>query len=200
MNAKHGIRGISCLLLVCCVAGTHAQSDVAGASRLELETLQQWDATRPATLTAWRSNDGAQASSQRLLPGLSSNPMFVDDSLRARVWWGRGAVEVGAGADWRAASFTANAAQPWSQVVGVRATLSARTRIVYETGAALPWRSGDNVATGARTSRVALEFKSRKSPVSNLRDGLLRMQLSSDAAVHLKPRGGGLQVTYRERF
>lgn len=200
MKRGHGICGIGCLLVVCCAA-VQAQSDEPSAGRLEIEAVPQGDtAGLRYTLSGWRSNDGAATSMQHLAPGRANTTAFADEGLRARWWWGRGAIEFGTGADWRASAFSANAAQPWSQVVGVRATLSARTRVVYETEAVLPWRSGENAAVGARTSRVALEFKSKKSPVSNLRDGLLRMQLSSDAAVHLKPRGGGLQVTYRERF
>jgi hypothetical protein len=196
MSVLPGIRGISCLLALCCAAA-QAQPEARGATRLEIETVPQWDAARRDNLPGWRNADGNTATSQRLLPGLASNPAFGDDGLRARWWWGRGAIEVGAGADWTSPSITASGARPWSQVVGVRATLSARTRLVYETEATLPWRNGER---DLAASRVALEFKSSKSPIANLRDGLVRVQLSADAAVHLKPRSGGLQLIYRERF
>ncbi len=199
MTLWHSVRGISCLLALVCGAAPAAADDAdGGPPRLEVETVPLWDPARRDMLSGWRTMDGAPPSSQRLLPGLANNRMFRYDGLRARWWWGRGALEVGAGADWRAPSVAASGAQPWSQVLGVRATLSPRTRLVYETETALPGSRADGASP--RTSRVALEFKSRKSPVSNLRDGLMRVQLSGDAAVHLKPRGGGLQVMYRERF
>ncbi len=180
MNVVHSSRGITCMLALCCAAA-QAQTDEARAPRLEVETLPQWD-------TAVRDSVAAQR--------LASQPASGDDGLRTRVWWGRGAIEVGAGADWR----DATAAQPRSQVIGVRATLSPRTRVIYETETARPWRNAESGSATPRTARIALEFKSKKSPVSSLRDGLMRVQLSGDAAVHFKPRGGGLQVTYRERF
>jgi hypothetical protein len=199
MTVLHSVRGISCLLALACAAAQATADDAdAGPPRLEVETVPVWDAARRGHPPGWRTMDGAAASSQRLLPGLATQRIFGDDGLRARWWWGRGALEVGAGADWRAPSAAASAAQPWSQVLGVRATLSPRTRLVYETETVLPGGRADSAKP--RTSRVALEFKSRKSPVSNLRDGLMRVQLSGDSAVHFKPRGGGLQVMYRERF
>jgi hypothetical protein len=191
MSVMPRVPSLACVLVLACVAA-HAAADEAAASRLEIDTLQPWDPARRDTLPVSRLQDAASPATQRALPSSST-----DDGLRARLWWGRGAVEVGAGADWLAPSSTGANARPWSQVVGVRANLSARTRVVYETEATLPWRAGDSA--GPRTARVALEFKS-KSPVANLREGLMRVQLSGDAVLQFRPRGGGMQVMYRERF
>jgi hypothetical protein len=54
-------------------------------------------------------------------------------------------------------------------------------------------------AAGALRPRFALEFRA-KAAAKDLRESLLRVQMSGDAALHFRPRGGGLQITYRERF
>lgn len=191
--------GVLGVLAMAC-ASAHADiGDASSAPRLEVESVPAWDFTRRDGLPGWSSNPGAAGAAQRRLAGLNVG-RASDDGLRARWWWGSGGVEIGAGADLRATSVAAVGAQPWSHVLGVRATLSSRTSLVYETASALPWGNADATTASRRTSRVALEFKSRKSPVSNLRDGLMRVQLSGDADVQFKPRGGGLQVMYRERF
>jgi hypothetical protein len=195
MSVLHCVLGVVCVMTLASAAA-HAAPDDAASSRIEIDTLQRWDPARRDSIALARWQDAGSPTAQRTLPS-----SFADDGLRARWWWGRGAFELGAGADWLAPHLTATGARPLNQVVGVRASLSAHTRVVYETETALSWRSSDNPAgAGVRTSRVALEFKSKPSPVSNLRDGLLRVQLSGDAAVHFRPRSGGLQVMYRERF
>lgn len=203
MSGLKGIRSVSCIFVVMC-AGAHAQSDALGPLRLEIDTLQQWERARGDFGPASRI-DVATLRSQRLLPAEGLRATFADNGLRARWWWGQGAIEIGGGADWVASSAAAdsanppNAARPWSQVVGVRAALSARTRLTYETESSLPWRNNDSGGASPRTTRLALEFKS-KSPVGDLRNGLMRVQLSGESALHFKPRSRGLQVMYRERF
>jgi hypothetical protein len=88
------------------------------------------------------------------------------EGVRARVWWGRGKLAFGAGADW-------TASEPPT-----------------------PFSAG---ATGSPRARFALEFRARSS-ASDLRESLLRVQMSGDAALHFRPRSGGLQVSWRERF
>lgn len=199
MSGLTGIRSVTCILAVICAAAYgQAERDPVGPPRMEVETLQQWETARRDSAPAW-SVDGAALSTRRLLPTEVARSAFADVGLRARWWWVRGAVEVGGGADWTAPSAAATTPGKWSPVVGVRADLSERTRLVYESEHALPWRGTDNSGAVPRTTRVALEFKS-KSPVGDLRNGLLRVQLSGDAALQFKPRGGGLQVMYRERF
>lgn len=197
MSGLKGIRGVSCVLAVMC-ACAHADPEALGPPRLEIDTLQQWEPAR-RDFGAASPFDVAALSSQRLLPGEASRSGFADNGLRARWWWGRGAIEIGGGGDWIAPSAAATAARPWSPVVGIRAALSARTRLIYEAESGLPWRNADNGGASPRTARVALEFKS-KSPVGDLRNGLMRVQLSGDSALQFKPRSGGLQVMYRERF
>jgi hypothetical protein len=188
MSVLQGIRGLSCVLALASSAA-QAGPDAPASPRLEIETLQQWEPSR-------RVSDMVLLSSQRLSPAATA---FNDDGLSARWWWGRDAIQVGVGGDWRAPSSVATEARPLTQVVGVRAALSDRTRLIYEAESAPAWRRGETTGPYSRRSRVALEFKS-KSPVSDLRNGLMRVQLTGDAAVHFKPRGGGLQVMYRERF
>ncbi len=199
MSVLHCVRGVMCVMTLASAAA-HAVPDDAALSRLEIDTLQPSDLARRDGIAVARFQERWQdAGSPTQRSTLPSS--FADDGLRARWWWGRGAFELGAGADWLAPQRTAAGARPLNQVVGVRASFSARTRVVYETETTPSWRSSGNPAgAGVRTSRVALEFKSKPSPVSNLRDGLLRVQLSGDAAVHFRPRSGGLQVMYRERF
>lgn len=186
------------LVVACAAAHGQAERDEAGPPRVEVDTLQQWETARRDTVPTWPI-DGAAWATQRLLPNESPRSVFSDVGLRARWWWGRGAVEVGGGADWTAPSASANAPRAWSPVVGVRAALSARTRLVYEAESGLPWRSKDSGGALPHTTRVAFEFKS-KSPVGDLRNSFMRVQLSGDAALQFRPRSRGLQVMYRERF
>ena len=199
MNGLKGIRIVSCMLAVIgAAAHGQVQRDGVGPPRMEVETLQQWETARRDNVPAWPAEGGA-LSTQRLLPTEAARSAIADIGLRARWWWGRGALEIGGGADWTAPSAAANSARAWSPVLGVRAALSAHTRLIYESESGLPWRSTDNSGAPPRTTRVALEFKS-KSPVGDLRNGLMRVQLSGDSVLQFKPRGGGLQVMYRERF
>ncbi len=198
MSVLHGIRSVGCVVVLSCAAA-HAAPDTLGPPRLEVDTLQQWDPSRRDSGPAWRYGDAVAMSLQRPSAGVVGRSALSDDGLRARWWWGRGAIEVGAGADWLAPAGASSVARPLTQVVGVRAALSARTRLVYEAESAPLWRGADSGIVNPRTARVALEFKS-KSPVGDLRNGLLRVQLSGDAALQFKPRSGGLQVMYRERF
>lgn len=55
----------------------------------------------------------------------------------------------------------------------------------------------NGVASLRRQQRFALEFRARSFARES---SVLRMQLSSDAALHFRPRSRGLQVSYRERF
>jgi hypothetical protein len=198
MSGLKGIRSVCCMLATMC-AGAHAQPDALGSLRLEIDTLRQWEPGRRDFGSASRL-DVAALPSQRLLHSEGLRAAFADDGLRARWWWGQGALEIGGGADWVAPSTAGNTTRPWSQVLGVRAALSARTRLIYEAESTLPWRNAENNGAAPRTTRVALEFKSKSSPVGDLRNGLMRVQLSSESVLQFKPRSGGLQIMYRERF
>ena len=124
----------------------------------------------------------------------------VSEELRTRWWLGDGAGSIGAGADW-AATPVGSSLRPWRPVVGLRADVSARTRLIYEVrGAAAPWASAALPGAANQEVRVALEFKSARNPAQNLRNGLFRVQLSNTSALMLRPRGGGLVVSYRSQF
>lgn len=124
----------------------------------------------------------------------------VSEELRTRWWVGHGVGSIGAGADW-AATPARSALRPWRPVLGLRADGGARTRLIYEVrGAAAPWASAGWPGANAQEVRVAMEFKSARNPAQNLRNGLLRVQLSNTSALMLKPRSGGLVVSYRSQF
>jgi hypothetical protein len=54
-------------------------------------------------------------------------------------------------------------------------------------------------SAGASRPRFALEFRA-KAVAKDLRETLLRVQLSGAGALHFRPRGGGLQISYHEQF
>lgn len=123
----------------------------------------------------------------------------VSEELRTRWWLGNGRSSVGAGADW-AATPVGSSLRPWRPVLGLRTEVSSHTRLIYEVrGAAAPWASTLPGAANQEV-RVALEFRSARSPAQNLRNGLFRVQLSNTSALMLKPRSGGLVVSYRSQF
>lgn len=125
-----------------------------------------------------------------------------DEQMQTRFWWRKGALELGAGAnlDLPAQPLLAASRTP-TPVIGVRARLGNRTRLVAEADANALGRdtSGGAETPAADGARLALEFKT-KSPLKDLRTSLLRVQLSGQSALHFRPRGGGMQVTYRETF
>lgn len=91
-----------------------------------------------------------------------------------------------------------------ASVAGVRARWwVGRGRL--ELGAGADWAApAPRTPVGAGSPealrpRFALEFRA-KGAAKDLRDSLLRVQMSGDAALHFRPRSRGLQITYRERF
>jgi hypothetical protein len=71
--------------------------------------------------------------------------------------------------------------------------------VVDEADTAARWLDPSDAGANTAAARVALEFKS-KSTVRDLRTSLFRVQLSGTSALHFRPRGGGLNVAYRESF
>ncbi len=59
-----------------------------------------------------------------------------------------------------------------------------------------PWA---DPAQTAPQARLALEFRSSGGNGPSPR-GLFKVQLSADSVLHVRPRGGGLAVTYRSQF
>jgi hypothetical protein len=121
--------------------------------------------------------------------------------VRARWWWRAGQLELGTGTDWS----TDRTLQPQSgrPVLGLRTELTSQTRFVYEFrpperygafGGALP---PDAAAPG--DMRWVLEFKP-SNPVKSTAHGLLRVELSSGSTLALRPRGGGLAMSWNSRW
>lgn len=127
-----------------------------------------------------------------------------NDGLRTRLWWGKGGLEVGAGANLNP-SHTAPglAATPrvGTAVVGLRARVAQGTHLAIERDT-LGGSVGAGGAAAVESSRVALEFKAvgHSKAAQPLSSGLLRVQMSGTSSLQFKPRSGGLAVTYRAKF
>ena len=186
------------VLPVLCLAATAAQAQtveltperqllVMPTTRIEMERVDpQVDAPTGSTARLYRI-DGTPSPA-------------TSEELRTRWWFGNGVGSLGAGADWAAVP-GGSPLRPWRPVLGVRAEVSTQTRLVYEVrGAAAPWATPGLPGAENQEMRVALEFKSAKSQARNLRDGLFRVQLSSTSMLSLRPRGGGMVVSYRSQF
>ena len=146
------------------------------------------------------SIDSPTGSTARLYRIDQTPQGLTSAELRARWWWGNGVGSLGAGADW-AATPAGSVFRPLRPVVGLRANVSDQTRLVYEVrGAASTLPSTAVLGATEREARLALEFKSARNPVQNLRNGLFRVQLSNTSALFLKPRSGGMVVSYRSQF
>lgn len=126
------------------------------------------------------------------------------DGVRTRVWWGRGALEVGAGADLSNTHLAPGlaAGRSGTAVVGLRAELTPGAYLAIERDTHHLALQRPGTEPGADASRVALEFKGvgRSKAANPLSGGLLRMQMSGTSTLQFKPRSGGLSVTYRAKF
>lgn len=134
-----------------------------------------------------------------------ARPLFEtpSDGLRTRMWWGRGALEFGAGANVRPSSTApglATAASMGTAVVGLRAQVAQGTHLAIERDTFTTSIGG--AAPPVDGSRVALEFKAVGSSkaAQPLSSGLLRVQMSGTSTLQFRPRSGGLAVTYRAKF
>jgi hypothetical protein len=170
------------LLVACSAFGAQAAEQAGPSLETEIVTPLVSNLSQPARSAEWIA---------------TPRP---DDQVQTRFWWRKGAVELGAGVnlDLPAHRLSAPVRTP-TPVIGVRARLGERTRLVAEADPSVLGREAgalDNTTDGAR---LALEFKT-KSPLRDLRTSLLRVQLSGQSALHFRPRGGGMQVTYRESF
>jgi hypothetical protein len=78
--------------------------------------------------------------------------------------------------------------------------VSQHAHVFYEPK---PWQPTDPApwAAGQPPPRASLGlgFKTAPSSAAGVK-GLLRVQLSGDSALHFRPRGGGLTVTYKSQF
>lgn len=144
--------------------------------------------------------DAPTASTARLYRIDATPAAAVSEELRTRWWLGGPHAGIGAGADW-AATPVGSSLRPWRPVFGMRADVGPQTRLLYEVrAAAAPWATTGLREAGRQEVRVALEFKSARNPAQNLRNGLFRVQLSNSSALFLRPRGGGLVISYRSQF
>ena len=135
-----------------------------------------------------------------------ARPLFdtPSDGLRTRMWWGRGALEVGAGANLNPSSTApglATSASRGTAVVGLRAQVARGTHLAIERDT-LATSVGGGAAAPLEVSRVALEFKAvgQSKAAQPLSSGLLRVQMSGTSSLQFKPRSGGMAVTYRANF
>lgn len=180
-----------------------AASATAQAQTLELTPERQVMVRPTSSLELERVDPQVEAptASTARLYRIDGTPAPANsEQLRTRLWVGNGIGSLGAGADWAAVP-GGSPLRPWRPVLGVRADVSTQTRLVYEVrGAAAPWATPGLPGAENQEMRVALEFKSAKSQARNLRDGLFRVQLSSTSMLSLRPRGGGMVVSYRSQF
>lgn len=170
------------------VAAAPSLAPTGPAVRLELETVAPGlESPRSPTPRPYTSDD--------------ADRFLMAPELRTRVWWGTPMVGVGTGADLVSAT-AAQGLRPMRAVMGVRASMSERTRLVYEVRGPAASSSSSVLLPGGSASeaRLALEFRSAKSAAQNLRNGLFRVQLSNSSSLFLKPRSRGLVVSYRSQF
>lgn len=183
--------GIWALALLCVPLAQQAQATLVDAKdtpqpRLEIESL-------PHAMHARAAIHGAR-------------PLFEtpSDGLRTRLWWGRGAVEVGAGANVNPSTTApglATSAGVGTAVVGLRAHVARGTHVAIERDA-LAASVGAGVSPPLEGTRLALEFKAvgHSKAAPPLSSGLLRVQMSGTSTLQFRPRSGGLAVTYRAKF
>ncbi len=125
------------------------------------------------------------------------------DGVRARWWLRRGPIELGAGADLAAppqGMHTTMLRRTATPTLGVRAELTRGAYLAIERDA-VKYLPRDQQGPVNDTARLALELKPAEFKRANaMSSGLLRVQLTSASALQFRPRGGGLTVTYSERF
>jgi len=126
------------------------------------------------------------------------------DGLRTRMWWGRGPLEVGAGANVNASSTApglATSASRGTAVLGLRAQVAQGTHLAIERDT-LATSVGAGSAARVEVSRLALEFKAvgNSKAAQPLSSGMLRVQMSGTSSLQFRPRSGGLAVSYRAKF
>ncbi|GAP35249.1 hypothetical protein ISF6_0840 [Piscinibacter sakaiensis] len=216
------MRSLACVLLGGASAVATAQSVDRAPAAAPVDGIQG-RAVQAVGLTG-REDDGASAGSLRAgieltridpaledpqastarLYRLDASPQApVSPELRTRLWWGNARGALGAGADWAAAP-AGSALRPLRPVVGVRAEVSEQARLTYELRApasslALSG-SAAALAGAAPEARLGLEFRSAPSAARNLRNGLFRVQLSNSSALFVRPRSGGMMLSYRSQF
>lgn len=166
---------------------TQASGPTGPTAQVELESVVPiLESTAGTTARQYRADDAER--------------YIAAPELRARVWWGTPMAGLGTGAD-LVSTAGVPGLRPLRPVLGVRANMSERTRVIYEVrGPAASAPSVPLPGAGDQEARLALEFRKAKSPAQDLRNGLFRVQLSNSSSWVLKPRKGGLLVSYRSQF
>lgn len=180
----------ACAAALCCL--TAQAQEAAVAVRLEVETVPP---DLPSLYGAAPRRDAV----------VQPAPAQSNDGLRVRWWWEHGRFELGGGADyWRTPTAGPATALTGTPVLGLRATLSPQARLVYELmpgGAVVDAPFNAAASLAQPRSQFALEFKAKSNSERRaLPPGFLRVQLQGESSLQCRPRGGGLNVTYRSRF
>jgi hypothetical protein len=187
-----------CGLIAACPLAAHALQPVAG-EEAALEVRSEVVAASPeATPLAFST------------PGLQSTT-----ALRSTVWARRGTAAVGLGVQAQQAPGAASpsalaptsgldraALAPAHLFVGMALETSERSRLVVDTPLLPAPRPDDslNPASGRREVRVGLQIKPA-DPLKSLRAGqLFKLELSTRSQLSLKPRSGGLMMSYSAKF
>jgi len=86
------------------------------------------------------------------------------------------------------------------QLSQLQLQVSSRAHVFYEPK---PWQPDDPAPSAAGLpaprASLGLGFKTAPGNAAGVK-GLLRVQLTSDSALHFRPRGGGMTVTYKSQF
>lgn len=181
----HARRCAAAMLVSAASCGVPASDEDTAAMPPAPRTMIEVEALGPLNVRLTPPPSSLPAAGElSLLP-----PNDGADALRARGWLRFGAVGVGTGGDWP----LRGSMRP---VFGLRADLSQRASVIYERiSPAVPPPGLD---AGLPGERLALEFKS--SDPASLYRGLVRLQLSSSSSLLLRPRGGGMMMSWRANF
>lgn len=164
-----------------------------------------------------------EVRSELVVPQADSGAAFVPGQAsaarvaqRSSVWARRGAAAVGLGVQTPQAPGSANygalaastvssdrvSLAPANLVVGMSLDTSTRSRLVVDTPVLPAPRLDDslNPAANSREVRVGLQIKPA-DPLKSLRAGqLFKLELSTRSQLALKPRSGGMMMSYSAKF
>lgn len=88
--------------------------------------------------------------------------------------------------------------QPWQRTYALSVPAPGSTRLLYERS--VPLWAGRTLGDSTPVNRIGIEFRPRSS-TAQLRDlGVFRVQLSRSSNVSMRPRRGGIAVSWRATF
>lgn len=153
-------------------------------------------------------------STATLAPGLAAPAAAV--AQRSTLWVRRGAAAVGLGVQAAQAHGSASYSSltpfsaggdraglaPANLVVGMALETSARSRLVVDTPLLPAPRLDDSLNPGTSTREVRLGLQVKPAdPLKSLRGGqLFKLELSTRSQLALKPRSGGMMMSYSAKF